>query len=384
MKTTKAYFPWILALVFLLGTGCSQPEIVVDADRFLLFYGTNGSDRGMQVVAENNGGYLIFAESGTGNSHQSYAFQVDQNGRTSGIQPQNIGINTHLNDILQTVEGFTVTGWHLSEGTHQMYCAKLNAAGALTEEISLPVIDSNYAIASSLTLTSEGEYLFTGQITEKHTDNSRIPLLKTTASGHQIKFNRWGENVSKAFGKRIQVLDNGNYAILGTHQLSENVNAFRLIVTNTRGIPLIDHEYIFDAATIQAGQLYETATSYLITGIADSSIVAIEAEKSGIERSRDIIEISGQYATAFSDPSATGNTLVAVGSSDGIQVRHLSEEGRYSDPIWLIQKQSGTYQYHPHHIQQSASDGFLLCGTRQVGTYSEIFLLKSDAQGLVE
>ncbi len=305
-------------------------------------YGGEKQDYGYDVQQTTDGGYVIVGSTvsfGNG-STDIYLIKTDNYGdtlwtKTFGQEYIDMG-----SSVQQTSdEGFIITGDYYFYGLSILLLIKTDNNGdeLWTKYYTVGDISQGYSVQQ----TSDGGFIVTGAIKSFGNEYSDVYLMKTDNNGDTLWTRTYGGDIDDN-GSSVQQTSDGGYIIAGMTESFGNFYSMDvyLIKTDINGDTLWTKTYGGDYDD-RGFSVQQTADGgYIITG----------------------------YTESF------GNGLNDV---------YLIKTNNIGDTLWT-KTFGGNADDQGISVQQTTDFGYIITGyTESFGTSSEIYLIKTDQNGIV-
>jgi hypothetical protein len=360
-------------------------------------YGGYYVDEAYSVQQTADGGYVItgYTESFGAGSADVGLLKTDASGdilwgRTYG----GIGVD-HGHEVQQTADGgYVIIGYTESfgAGDADVYLIKTDASGDILWERTYGGNERDDG--NSVKQTPDGGYVITGFTKSFGAGSADVFLLKTDASGDILWARTYGGYYVED-GNEVQQTADGGYIIAGYTELTFGGNRdFLLIKTDSFG----ESQW----SRISGGKEWEMYQSvqqtadggYIVTGHTSSfgygsgDVCLVKTDALGYNLWRKTYGGSDYDDGRSIQQTADGGYIIAgwtmsFGAGDRDVYLIKTDSSGYT--LWM-RAYGGISDDRGYSVQQTTDGGYVITGyTQSFGAgYSDVYLIKTDAEGYVE
>ncbi|HEX7319931.1 MAG TPA: hypothetical protein VF399_06215 [bacterium] len=294
------------------------------------------------------------------------------------------------NCVQITTDGYyVIAGYTTSYGAggEDMYLLKVDQSGNVIWEKTFGSGDDDRAYG--IALTQDGGYIIVGGTYSFGSGDQDVYLVKTDGSGNQI----WGQTyggTADDMGYSVVAATDGGYVIAGVSLSFGNSQQFYLIKTNTTGDTVWTRTY--------GGTLLECAYSldktsddgYIITGYTTSfgagggDVYLVKTNANGDTLWTRTIGTTAWDRGNSVEQTSDGGYIIGAGNGNVYLIK-TNASGQVS---WekFFGNFSGNHDDYGYSAIQTLDGGYAIAGKTwsTVGTYSDAYVVKTDAGGTME
>lgn len=270
-------------------------------------YGGTSTDKGCAVQQTPDGGYILACESGASN-----IVKTDASGNMVWTKKYTWPLFS-LYCLDQTPDGGFVFG------ASQGHVIKTDALGNILWDKQYAGADKVYSIS----LTSDGGYIFTGAAWMSNSLVDEIFLIKTDALGNLVWRRQFGGTTWDR-GFAVVEASGGGFILAGTTQQGYGYDVFWLIKTDTAGSTVWDRKFPNSRSECETAAYALLATSdggaiaagrYEDWGPDEQDVYAVCVNGGGNTLWSKVIELDGYEVARAIVQTASGGIIVA-GTAD--------------------------------------------------------------------
>ena len=300
-----------------------------------LFGGTN-EDCGNSVMQTTDGGYIVVGytfsfDIGAGDL---WLIKTDSNGNLAWSKTFG-GTNGDIGVSIQQISagGYIIAGSTASFGAGQgdVWLIKTDSSG--NEIWSKTFGGTDWDIAASVTVTSDGGYVVTGNQSSISAGSTDVGLLKTDTNGNLLWFRNFG-GVQEDGGYCVKETSDGELIITGyTSSFTAGKKDVWLIKTNSEGIQQWSKSFGGDENDVGYSVVQSQDGGYVVAGVTNS--FGAGSADIGLLKTDSLGNLI--WITSIGGPNADVATDIMLTSDNGyIITGSTASFGVGLDDVWLV------------------------------------------------
>jgi len=388
------------------GSGSWDAYVIkTDANGDTLWTNTYGKNQGEHAysISLTDNGYIFTGYKAVGSDLDMLLIRLDFDGnilweRTYGEGDYDIG-----NDVMQTSDGgFIITGYRIIFGNYRdLYMVKTNSAGTILWSKTYGG-GTGSSEGNGVKETTDGGYIATGYTKAFGAGGEDVYVVRTDMNGNLIWSRAFGGIADDSGQDIIETLDAG-FAIVGvTNSFGAGNQDFYLIKLDMLGNYKWSKAYgglgNDDASgfvqTIDNG--FAIAGSTVSFGAGNSDLMLVKPDGFGnvtcnVSNANTAVETASTVVTTRFPTTATigvvdlNNTTttagVALDISSPVCIFNTLE---FADTVRFQKTLGGVLNDDGQSIQQTSDGGYIILGRVGEFTTADIYLIKTDNQGVVQ
>ena len=362
---------------------CAGLGLCLAQTTFQRIYKTAGEAWADAVQQTLDGGYIIVGynnSSSTGYHADVYMVKVDPSGDIQWTKTYGGSDSDYGRSVRQTSDGgYVIVGetYSFGAGRGDVYLIKTDSAGN-------PLWTRTYGSAqaeegTSMELTPDGGYIIVGSTFSFVSNHADVYLIRTNPLGDSLWTRTYG-GPSSTWGTSIQITSDGGYVFVA-NTISSGIY---LVRTDSAGDTLWTREL---GGPTTAMSVQQTSNGgYIITGStptpSEVDVYLLKTDPSG-----DTVWTKTYGSGSGSSVQQTSDGGYIVAGSTFSTLFHLSnayllKTNSSGDTLWTRTFGGSQYNLQGRSVQQTSDGGYIIAGPAQ-GSERGIFLVKTQAEGLV-